>query len=201
MVARLPLSARHRSGRYANDVPDDGGKAARSAAWGVAAVLFGGGAIATWQVAVAPKSTFPIWPTYAFGGVAILALCLCFASVWNWWPTGRSAPVVQEVPAQPTPDAHTEADAFQLAIDINGFLGERQVSAHSGTRRYDAETVNAYHDKFAPRLVRLGRELQAAGTPPERVALLLDRQTSVDEISQVTHYLKYREWLGASGDA
>jgi hypothetical protein len=41
-------------------------------------------------VAVAPKSTFPIWPTYAFAGVAALALYLCFATIWGWWPTARA---------------------------------------------------------------------------------------------------------------
>jgi hypothetical protein len=196
-------------GRYSGEVADDNGKAARSAAWGVAAALFGGGAIATWPVAVAPKSTFPIWPTYVFGGIAILALYLCFASVWGWWPSGRPAPAVQEVSAQSAPAeaqlasaasaAHADAAAQELAIDINGFLGERQVSARSGTRRYDAETVNEYHKQFASRLVQLGRDLRAIGTPQEGVALLLDRQTSVDDINQVTHYLKYREWLDGSG--
>jgi hypothetical protein len=47
-------------------------------------------AIATWQVAIAPKSTFPIWPTYVLAGIAALALYLCFATILSWWPTARS---------------------------------------------------------------------------------------------------------------
>lgn len=45
--------------------------------------------IATWQVAIAPKSTFPLWPTYLFGGLVLLALYMCFATIWGWWPTSR----------------------------------------------------------------------------------------------------------------
>ena len=167
--------------------------------------LFGAGAIATWQVAVAPKSTFPIWPTYVFAGVAAFALYMCFTTIWGWWPTGRSARAVPAVPAEPAlagPPvgwAALAADAVQLAIDINDFLGERQISARWGTRRYDAETVHAYHQRFAARLVKLGNDLLAAGTPRERVSLLLDRQASVGEIGQVARYLKYREWQDAAG--
>ena len=69
------------------------GRTGRSAAWGVAAVVFGAGAFTTWPVAVAPKSTFPIWPTYVFGGIAAVALYMCFATIWGWWPSARSAAV------------------------------------------------------------------------------------------------------------
>jgi hypothetical protein len=71
-------------------VAGEEGRTGRSAAWGVAAVLFGGGAFATWPVAVAPNSTFPVWPTYVFGGIAGLALYVCFATILSWWPTARS---------------------------------------------------------------------------------------------------------------
>jgi hypothetical protein len=50
------------------------GRTARSAAWGVAVLLFGGGAFVTWPVTVAAGSTFPLWPVYLFGGVAAIAL-------------------------------------------------------------------------------------------------------------------------------
>lgn len=65
-------------------------RTARLAAWGVATLLFGGGAFATWPVAVAPNSTFPIWPTYVFAGIAALTLYMCFATILSWWPTARS---------------------------------------------------------------------------------------------------------------
>lgn len=66
------------------------GRTGRSAAWGVAAAVFGAGAFTTWPVAVAPKPTFPIWPTYLFAGLGALALYMCFATIWGWWPTRRS---------------------------------------------------------------------------------------------------------------
>ena len=66
------------------------GRTARSAAWGVAALLFGGGAFVTWPVAVAAGSTFPLWPVYIFSGVAAIALYMCFATIWQWWPTSRA---------------------------------------------------------------------------------------------------------------
>jgi len=71
-------------------VPNEDGRTGRSAAWGIAAGVFCACAIATWQVAVAPKSTFPIVPTYVFAVAAVLALYMCFATIWGWWPTGQS---------------------------------------------------------------------------------------------------------------
>jgi hypothetical protein len=38
----------------------------------------------------AAKSTFPIWPTYLLGASAAIALYLCFATIFSWWPTARS---------------------------------------------------------------------------------------------------------------
>lgn len=66
------------------------GRTARSAAWGVATLLFGGGAFVTWPVAVAAGSTFPLWPVYLFGGVAAIVLYMCFATIWQWWPASRA---------------------------------------------------------------------------------------------------------------
>jgi hypothetical protein len=71
-------------------VQSDEGRAGRSAAWGVLAVVFGGGAIYTAQLATSPDSGFPIWPTYILGAVAAIALYMCFATIWGWWPTSRS---------------------------------------------------------------------------------------------------------------
>src|SRR5437879_13571405 len=66
------------------------GRAGRSAAWGVAAVVFGAGAIYTSQLATTANSGFSIWPTYVLGAVAAIALYMCFATIWGWWPAGRS---------------------------------------------------------------------------------------------------------------
>ena len=78
---------------------------------GVAAVLFGGGAFAAWPVAVAPSSTFPIWPVYLFGGVAAVALYMCFATIWQWWPTSRTVqgPLVDAITPVQGPDTGTSA--------------------------------------------------------------------------------------------
>ena len=59
------------------------GRAGRSAAWGVAAVVFGAGAFAIWQVAVAPGSRLPTLPAYGAGLIAVAALYMCFATVWG----------------------------------------------------------------------------------------------------------------------
>lgn len=101
-------------------MPNQDEQTGRSAAWGVAAALFGAGAFATWPVAVAPKSTFPIWPTYVFAGVAALALYMCFATIWDWWPTGQSARGSRDVSAEPsaadsspgTAEAETQASSM-----------------------------------------------------------------------------------------
>jgi len=74
-------------------VVNEEGRAARSAAWGAAAVVFGAGAFAIWQVAVARGSSFPILPAYGVGLIAAAALYMCFATVWGWWPSARSAAV------------------------------------------------------------------------------------------------------------
>jgi hypothetical protein len=71
-------------------VANEEGRTGRSAAYGVGAVVFSGGAIYTSQLATASASTFPIWPTYLFGCLAAIALYMCFATIWVWWPTGRS---------------------------------------------------------------------------------------------------------------
>jgi hypothetical protein len=82
-------------------VPNEEGRAARSAAWGAAAVVFGAGAFAIWQAAIAPGSSFPILPAYGVGLIGAAALYMCFATVWRWWPAARSAAVAStdELPA------------------------------------------------------------------------------------------------------
>jgi hypothetical protein len=68
---------------------DEDGRAPRSAAWGVVAGVFGGGAVATWLAAATPGSKFPIFPTYGFGAAAAVGLYMCFATLHGWWPTNR----------------------------------------------------------------------------------------------------------------
>jgi hypothetical protein len=71
-------------------VASDDRRTGRSAAWGVATLLFGGGAIAVWQAASPTKSTVPIWPAYVLGAIVAVALFMCFATIFSWWPTARS---------------------------------------------------------------------------------------------------------------
>src|SRR6516165_3743257 len=71
---------------------DREGRAGRSAAWGVSALLFGAVAVAAWQVHVSPHSKVPIWPVYGFGVVAAGGLYMCFATLEGWWPARRSVP-------------------------------------------------------------------------------------------------------------
>lgn len=82
--------------------------------------MFGAGAIYTSQLATTPNSGFSIWPTYVFGGVAASALYMCFATIWGWWPTGRSAGEAANVSAEPpaadgdpgTAEAETQASSM-----------------------------------------------------------------------------------------
>jgi hypothetical protein len=92
-------------------VANEDGRAGRSAAWGVAAAVFGAGTIAAWQAAIAPESGFPILPTYIFGLIAALALYMCFATVWGWWPAARWPAVAATTTATELPAADQEEDA------------------------------------------------------------------------------------------
>jgi hypothetical protein len=91
----------------------------RSAACGVVAVVFGAGAFATWPVAVTPKSTFPIWPTYVCAGIAVIALYMCFAMVFGLWPTGRA---VRTLPTDevPPPGATHDPDTRNASSGVSG---------------------------------------------------------------------------------
>ena len=96
------------------------GRNGRSAAWGAAGVVFGGGAIAAWQAAIAPGSRFSILPAYVFGFIAAAALYMCFATVWGWWPAARSA-AVASIKAGELPGAgQTEDVALVEAMSPTG---------------------------------------------------------------------------------
>lgn len=80
--------------------------------------MFGGVAVAMWQVAIVPKATFPIWPTYVSGGIAALALYMCFATILAWWPAagsvrGSSVGTAELSPADDAPEP-TAIDAGTL---------------------------------------------------------------------------------------
>jgi hypothetical protein len=110
-------------------VPNGDGRTGRSAAWGVAAAVFATGAFATWPVAVAPKSTFPIWPTYVFAVVAALALYMCFATIWGWWPTPRPVPGTDQLPSRAT-NLTKEYTRDKLALGFNSYALRTELAAN-----------------------------------------------------------------------
>jgi hypothetical protein len=62
-----------------------GRMSAWSAAWGVVALVLGGGAVASW---VAPRSGFPDWPAPVLSALTVGALYVCFACLIGIWPVG-----------------------------------------------------------------------------------------------------------------
>jgi hypothetical protein len=113
-------------------VANEEGRTARSAAWGVAALLFGGGAFATWPVAVAAKSTFPIWPVYVFGGAAAVALYMCFATIWSWWPTARAVSG-SSADAIPLPAAEDSETPSAVSDSSRSAIPDRSASGTTGS--------------------------------------------------------------------
>ena len=66
----------------------DEGRAARSAAWGVAAGMFGGGAIAAW-LAAPEGSLAMLIAACLLTELGASGLYMCFASLSGTWPAGR----------------------------------------------------------------------------------------------------------------
>lgn len=58
-----------------------------SAAWGVAAVVFGGGATAAAVSTVSSGSVFSSWSAWILGGLTCASLYMCFASLFGLWPS------------------------------------------------------------------------------------------------------------------
>jgi large repetitive protein len=59
-------------------VPNNDRRSALSGACGATAALFGSCAVGTWQAATVPDAAIPVWPSYAFAGVTVITLYLCF---------------------------------------------------------------------------------------------------------------------------
>lgn len=83
---------------------DSENRGAQSAAWGVAAVVFGGFAGALYSV---HGKGFPIWPLI-LTLVAVAGLYMCFATLWNWWPAIRNRST--EPPELDAPDDFEQLD-------------------------------------------------------------------------------------------
>jgi tetratricopeptide (TPR) repeat protein len=109
-------------------VANEEGRAGRSAAWGVAAVVFAAGAIAAWQVAVAPKSSFPILPVYVLGLITLAALYMCFATMWDWWPAKRSRVVGAGARAVPTAKQAGSEPSSSTTRESDDVAGPREAA-------------------------------------------------------------------------
>lgn len=66
-------------------------RAAWSAAWGVVAVVFGGGAVAAWAPEVSVGHKIATWPAWTLCAITLVALYMCFALLFGRWPAS-SAP-------------------------------------------------------------------------------------------------------------
>jgi hypothetical protein len=136
-------------------VRSEEGRTGRSAAYGAAAAVFATGAFTTWPVAVAPKSTFPIWPAYLFGGLALLALYMCFATIFGWWPTSRSGRRSEEARSEPSA-REGDADSGEAGTSAPSTTSDR-AGAPAGPPqefigRHDdlANLLNALRDSQIP---------------------------------------------------
>lgn len=159
------------------------GRTGRSAAWGIAAGVFCACAIATWQVAIAPRSSFPIWPTYIFSGTAAVALYMCFATIWNWWPTARAVrgPSTDAIP--PSVAAH-DPDSPNAASGLSGSaLPNRAATGTSASLPAPPVTIQATGSVLAEAVVGEAMNTTEAGPTvlpptaeaPEPVPLVTDR--------------------------
>ena len=66
-------------------------KGAVSAAWGVLALVLAGAAVAVWQNVLPQGWKFPAWSAWMLGVGVVLAVYLCFASLFGLWPTSRKS--------------------------------------------------------------------------------------------------------------
>ena len=103
---------------YCKSVANEDSRSGRSAAWGVAAGVFCTGAIATWQEASTPKSSFPDLPTYLFAVAAIAALYMCFATVWGWRPAGRPTARDSRGAAELAPTGRADGISLAESADL-----------------------------------------------------------------------------------
>ena len=135
----------------------------RSAAWAAAAGVFSS-ASGIWLAAVASGSRFASLPAYVFGFFAAVALYMCFATVWGWWPAARSAADRAEdmthVDVTSPPD-QAMTDRWRLTInDISSEVLQLADNAmsHPGYMGRSAESL--------PPSVRIGMSVACAPLEP-----------------------------------
>lgn len=106
-------------------------KGAVSAAWGVLALVLAGAAVAVWQNVLPQGWKFPAWSAWVLAVAVVLAVYLCFASLFGLWPTSRKS----EERA-----GHEDADgALQM---MSGSPGAVQAGGRARVRARDVIIVN-----------------------------------------------------------
>lgn len=93
---------------------NDDRRPAWSAAWGVTAVILGGGAAAAWIAALQPHSGIPRWVAFLISGLTAATLYLCFGSLAGWWPWRSRYTLV----STGTPDSEGVPQAVPLVVQI-----------------------------------------------------------------------------------
>lgn len=84
-------------------------------------MVFGAGAIYTSQLATTANSGFSIWPTYVLGAVAAIVLYMCFATIWGWWPAGRSTGgQAEDAVDRPETVYNQESDRARRTVTASG---------------------------------------------------------------------------------
>jgi hypothetical protein len=66
-------------------------KSAVSAAWGILALVLASAAVVVWQNALPQGWKFPAWSAWVMGISVVLAVYLCFASLFGLWPIKRKS--------------------------------------------------------------------------------------------------------------
>lgn len=133
---------------------------ARSAAWGVVTILFGGGAVPCWFALAAggKGSGWFLVPAVIFSLVALVGLYCVFAVLAGWWPFNKS---------DDRPEAHVSAPASSpVAVSLAPELHPADQTEDSSQPIFDQAppgladwTEASLKEQFAGRTEAQGREL------------------------------------------
>jgi hypothetical protein len=95
-----------------------------SAAWGVVAVIFGGGAVPAWLEAAAPGSKFPVWSAWILTVITAFAIYMCFASLRGHRSTSGPTPKAKHHPINIDLIAEQGDDRLRLGLLNHGLADE-----------------------------------------------------------------------------
>lgn len=129
------------AGDYAHQVQsvgtsaDNDNRSAFSAAWGVVAVVAGGGAAATWTLNLSPGSKFPAWPAWILSSLTAVGIYICFAFLSAKWPTRHER-------KRPEPTASAAANKDDAGQQISSSPGSIQVGPRARMKLRDVIIVN-----------------------------------------------------------